>query len=109
NGFYTIDLDGVSDTKALVDQIKLKEIFINNSKSSVGSSAQNERMNLAHNENTILLKFSTNAHPYPNKLKYQYRLNPNENWSLPASSPELFLPFLPPNDYAIAVKVLDES
>jgi len=109
NGFYTVDLDGVSDTKARVDQIKLKEIYINNSKSSVGSSAQNERMNLAHNENTILLKFSTNAHPYPNKLKYQYRLNPNENWSLPASSPELFLPFLPPNDYAIAVKVLDES
>ena len=109
NGFYIIDLDVVSNCKALVNQIKLKEIFINNNEFSLGSFPNKEKLRLAHNENTVLLKFSTNAHPYPHKLKYQYRLNPNEHWSLPTSKPEIFLPYLPPNDYEVDVKVLDQS
>ena len=109
NGYYVIDLDAVSATKALVDQIKLKEIFINNNKFSLGPLANKENVDLAHYENTVLLKFSTNAHPYPHKLKYQYRLNAKENWSLPSSSPEIFLPSLPVNNYDVDVKVSDES
>ncbi|MGM0934254.1 MAG: sensor histidine kinase [Bacteroidota bacterium] len=109
NGYYKIDIDAVRDTKALVDQIKLKEIFINNSNSSLGPVSNKKDLNLAHNENTILLKFSANAHPYPHKLKYQYRLNEKENWSLPSSKPEIFLPSLPTKNYDIDVKVSDES
>ncbi|MFD2516347.1 sensor histidine kinase [Salinimicrobium flavum] len=109
NGYYKIDLDAVSEKKALVYQINLKEIFINNRKSSPGPVSNKMDLNLAHNENTILLNFSTNAHPYPHKLKYQYRLNDNENWSPSSSKPEIFLTSLPTKDYEVAVKVSDES
>ncbi len=109
NGVYDIDLDAVIEPKALVKEILLKEIFINNNKFSPGPIASGEKLKLAHNKNTVLLKFSTNAHPFPNKLKYQYRLNVNDNWSLPSSNPEIFLPALPPDDYELEVQVMDES
>ena len=109
NGFYIIDLDVVSNAKALVDQVTLKGIYINNDRSPWGQFTNEDEIELPHNKNTILLKLSTNAHPYPHKLTYQYRLNVNDNWSLPSSKPEIFLPFLPANNYNIAVKVLDKS
>src|SRR5690606_13347293 len=59
--------------------------------------------------NTIFFKFSTNAHPYPNKLRYQYRLNPGESWSHPSPKPEIFLASLPAETYEIDVRVSDES
>lgn len=108
-GIYNLDLDAICNSKALVKELDLKEIFINNNQFPSQKFTDIKEIKLPHNENTVLLKFSTNAHPYPHKLKYQYRLNPNENWSLPSSKPELFLPFLPADDYKIAVKVLDES
>jgi len=109
NGYYNIDIDAVKDSTALVDQIELKEIFINNNKISLESSTDRDKPKFKYNENTVLLKFSTNAHPYPNKLKYQYRLNKDEPWSLSFSRPEIFLPSLPANNYELGVKVLDES
>ena len=109
NGYYVIDLDAFRDTENLVDQINLQEVFINNKKFPLKEFNLRNQLNLTHNENTVLLKFSTNAHPYPNKLKYQYRLNPKEEWSLPFAEPEIFLPSLPPEDYELDVKVLDES
>ncbi|GHA37804.1 histidine kinase [Salinimicrobium marinum] len=109
NGYYTMDLDEIIDTKALVDQIELEEIYINNNKTSQYPFSQERTLNLSHDENTILLKFSTNAHPYPHKLNYHYRLNENESWSLPSSRPEIFLASLPTENYKVDVKVSDES
>ncbi|MGB7843315.1 MAG: histidine kinase, partial [Salinimicrobium sp.] len=109
DGFYHIDLEAVSDTKALVNQLEIKEVFTNNDKFPSGQFANKEEINLPYDENTVLLKFITNPHPYPHKLKYQYRLNAGENWSLPSAKPEIFLPFLPSNDYDVNVKVLDQS
>ncbi len=109
NGYYSIDLDLISEIKALVTQLKLKEIFVNNETFAFKDEVKNEQLSLAHNENTILLNFSTNAHPYPNKLGYQYRLNEDENWSPSSSKPEIFLPFLPAKNYNVSVRVRDES
>ena len=109
DGYYIVDLKSVTDTEALVTQLKIEEIFVNNSKLPIGAVGDQEKLSLAHDENTILLKFGTNAHAFPNKLKYQYRLNESEAWSLPSSKPEIFLPFLPAEDYEITVKVTDES
>ncbi|MGB8375318.1 MAG: histidine kinase [Salegentibacter sp.] len=109
NGFYTIKLDAVSDSKALVDDLNIKEVYINNKEFPLEQTSGKNEINLAHDENTVLLKFSTNPHPYPKKLKYQYRLNAKEEWSPPSSKPEIFLPFLPPHDYHVSVRVLDSS
>lgn len=109
NGYYQIDLDAICETKSLIDHINLKEIFVNNNRSSLRPAINYEHLDLAHDQNTVLLKFSTNAHPYPHKLKYQYRLNSNENWSLPSSKPEIFLASLPTANYNIDVRVTDDS
>jgi len=109
NGYFNINLQAINDTKALVDHIKLKEVYINNHKILWKTFVKENQIELPYNENTVLLKFSTNAHPYPHKLSYQYRLNSKEKWSLPSSKPEIFLAFLPAKNYKIAVKVLDKS
>lgn len=109
NGYYIIDIDAIGETKEIVDKVELKEIFVNNNELSLERTGTVEPVTLEHNENSVLLEFSTNAHPYPNKLKYQYRLNSEESWSVPSSKPEIFLPSLLPRKYEIAVKVRDES
>ena len=109
NGYYTLDLNSITETEALVNQLKVQDVFINNKETSLQPFDPREQIDLDYNENTVLIKFGTNAHPYPNKLRYQYRLNANESWSLPSSKSEVFLPFLPTGDYAVDIKVLDES
>lgn len=111
NGYYTINIEEVTNTKELVNQLKLKEIFINNKKFPLAEIETKKKLNLAYKENTVLLKFSINAHPYPypNKLSYQYRLNYGDDWSNPSSKAEIFLPYLPVKNYNVQVKILDAS
>ncbi|GAB2771429.1 histidine kinase [Actinomadura fibrosa] len=109
NGYYTIDLDEVGAAKPLVDHINLKGIFVNNNKLPLEAVGKKEKIELPYNENTVLLRFSTNAHPFPHKLSYQYRLNGNDEWSPASPKPEIFLPFLPADNYDVDVKVLDKS
>ncbi|UJH92320.1 histidine kinase [Antarcticibacterium sp. 1MA-6-2] len=108
NGYYNIDINAVRDTTKLVHQVNLKEIFVNNKKISVELATLKD-IDLPYNQNTVLLKYTTNAHPFPNKLQYQYRLNSKDNWSLPSSKPEIFLASLPIEDYEVDVKIYDES
>jgi len=109
NGYFNINLNAVIDPQPLINQIKLEEIFINNNEYASEEIFNREQISLSYDQNTVLLKFSTNAHPYPHKLKYQYRINETENWSNTTSSPEIFLPFLPAENYHVDVKILDGS
>ena len=109
NGYYNIDLDAISNTTDLIDEVFLKGISINNNPSSLEKSSEKADLKLEHNQNTLLIKFSTNAHPYPAKLNYQYRLNEGEKWSLPAPTPEIFLASLPTGNYEVDVRVNDAS
>jgi len=108
-GFYTIHLDAVINSTTLIDELNIKEVYINNQKAPLERISNEKEIKLAHDENTILVKFSTNTHPYPKKLTYQYRLNKEEGWSPPDSKPEIFLPFLPSKDYHVSIKVSDSS
>ena len=108
-GFYNIDIKKIIDTESLVNQLNIKEIFINNQREPLDTPNSRKEIVLDHDENTLLLKFGTNAHPYPKKLKYQYRLNQKDSWSLPSSKPEIFLPFLPSKNYDVSVRVMDSS
>ena len=109
NGYYTVDLEEVRDTRPLLKDLKIEEININNEEFPFEPLASSEELKLSYDQNTVLLKFSTNAHPFPHKLSYQYRLHSNEAWSIPSAKPEIFLPSLPSNEYNIGVKVLDKS
>ncbi|PTX43732.1 hypothetical protein C8P64_2264 [Christiangramia gaetbulicola] len=109
DGYYSVDLKAISNPKPLVNQLEIKEVYINNNEFASEELAGKKDIDLAYDQNTVLLKFSTNAHPYPHKLAYQYRLNNSDNWSLPSSDPQIFLPFLPSKNYKVDVRVLDKS
>ncbi|MUP46975.1 histidine kinase [Gramella sp. BOM4] len=108
-GFYQINLDKFEDPQSLISDLQIKEVYVNNQEFPVDRKGENEKIRLEHDENTVLFKFSTNSHPYPKKLSYQYRLNDREEWSLPSPKPEVFLPFLPSKNYDLSVKVTDHS
>ncbi len=109
DGYYSVDLKAVSDAKSMVNQLKIKEIYINNNEFASEEFTGKKEIELPYDQNTVLLKFSTNAHPYPHKLAYQYRLNNSDNWSLSSADPQIFLPFLSSKNYEIDVRVLDKS
>ena len=109
NGYYTLKIDHLIDIKPLVNNLKLTGVHINNDDANFDYLAKKGRLNLAYNQNTLALKFTTNIHPFPNKLSYQYRLNSNESWSSSSSSSEIYLPYLPSGNFSVEIKVIDQS
>ena len=109
NGYYTLNLAQLTNTEPLVHSLKLSGVYINNEFENVGYLAKNGILKLAYNQNTLAIKFTTNIHPFPNKLSYQYRLNSDESWSNSTASSEIYLPYLPAEKYEVEVKVTDLS
>ncbi|APU68772.1 hypothetical protein C723_2089 [Christiangramia flava JLT2011] len=108
-GFYILELDRILEAERKINELKLTEIRINNNEKSLKNLSSKNELEFDHDENTVLIKFATNAHPFPDKLRYQYKLHPKEKWSLPFSKSEIFLPFLSSSTYDIQVKVTDYS
>ena len=108
-GYYTIQINTIEQKRPLVTKIKLNKFKINNENISIDKIITEGETLLDYNQNTVLLTFSTNAHPYPDKLAYQYRLNSNSEWTEISSSPEIFLPYLSPKKYQVEVRVSDVS
>ncbi|WP_298523815.1 sensor histidine kinase [uncultured Christiangramia sp.] len=108
NGLFRVNIKEVLASSNRVERIQLKGIAINNNEYGLTENALND-LDLDYDENTVLLSFSTNAHPYPKKLQYQYRLNQDEKWSNLTSNSEILLPYLPANNYEVQVRVLDSS
>jgi len=109
NGIYSVDLEEVIKPKKLINRIRIKELLINNKLVPITEKEFEKGIDLAFNENTILIKFITNSHPFPNKLVFQYRLNSKEDWSVSSSNTEIFSPYLLDNTYDVQVRVFDES
>lgn len=109
NGYYTINIESFILSKSLLNSIALTAFKINNKTFTLAEGNQDKKVNLAYDQNSLILNYSTNSHPYPNKLRYQYRLNKQEEWSQFSTKPEIILPFLKPNIYDIEVNVLDLS
>ena len=108
-GYYKFNLNFIEQNKQLVTKLKVNGIKINNENKSIQKIITNDKAKLNYNQNTIGLTFLTNAHPYPEKLTYEYRLNPNSEWSALSNTPAIFLPYLPPENYQIEVQVTDLS
>ena len=108
-GYYNIDINSIEHEKPLVTEIKVNKVKINNENLPINKIIFQGKTTLDYDQNTVLLNFSTNAHPYPNKLAYQYRLNSKSDWTAISSSPEIFLPYLSPQEYQVEVKVSDLS
>ena len=109
NGHYSVNLDAVINTKQLVYKVSIKSIKINNQNEAIQQLVENNKVTLPYNQNTINIRFSTNAHPFPNKLIYQYRLNSNADWSEITTNPEIYLAYLTAKKHDVEVKVTDLS
>lgn len=109
NGYYTINLKAFIQPKERVHSLKLTELNINNESFPMGLLTNDGVIRLAYHQNNINLHFTTNAHPFPDKLSYQYRLSKESDWSASASKPEIYLSYLDAKKYNIQIKVLDQS
>lgn len=109
NGYYSINLDNLIEEKPLVSHLKLTQININNKPENLDKINADKSLNLPYFKNSLAFYFTTNSHPYPNKLVYQYRLGKKEEWSNFSSKPEIILPYLPTKNYEVEVTVLDQS
>ncbi|SHJ69944.1 hypothetical protein SAMN04487911_13119 [Arenibacter nanhaiticus] len=109
NGFYTVFLDRFTHMNPMITEVHPTVITVRDSSFTLPARKTHTNFLFDHDQNSIRIAFKTNKHPYPNKLQYQYRLHPSEAWSSPSTEPELFFPYLEPNTYDIAVKIIDSS
>jgi sensor histidine kinase YesM len=109
NGYYRVNLDAFIQPKKRIHALKLSELTVNNEAFPISQLTNDGIVRLAYHQNTIKLHFTTNAHPFPDKLSYQYRLNDENEWSAPSTISEIYLTHLNVKKYKIQVKVLDQS
>jgi len=105
NGIFTLGIDDILRKTPRVKSVQLENIYVNN---KAYERFDDQDIILDYDQNTVHIGFSTNAHPYPKKLKYQYRLGKDEAWST-ATNAEILLPFLPSSKYQVQVRVFDAS
>ncbi|MBL4746697.1 MAG: histidine kinase [Flavobacteriaceae bacterium] len=108
-GQFKIDLEKVLKPAATLNRARLKKVLVNNKEVVFDVEPLVSHLNLGYKENTLQLYYEVNAHPYPGKLSYQYRLNKKGSWSVMSSEASVFLPYLPSEMYDIEVKITDHS
>jgi len=110
-GFYTIDLNRLIATQLTVSEIGISKISINNIplKPFVYKWFRYNSKQLIsdYKHNSFSIDFVPKGHPFPNKLKFRYRLNSNNRWSPYSEKTNLFLPYLPYGNYNIEIEVFD--
>lgn len=112
-GFYTLDLKKVLKHEKEVTSVSIGSIMINNKplpKSDYKWFQLNSKELVTdYQNNSFSIDFIPKGHLFPNKLKFRYRLNEDNNWSPYAERPNLFLSYLPNGNYNVEVEVLDIS
>lgn len=114
-GFYKIDLDKVLKAQITVSDIKISNIEINGigidiDKSNYKSFEYHSKsINSDYKHNSFLINFIPKGHPFPNKLKFRYRLKTSERWSPYSDKTNLFLPYLPSGNYILEIEVYDSN
>lgn len=108
-GQFKIDLEKVLAPALTLSHVQLKQVKVNNKEVVFDKASVISSLDLGYKENTIQLYYEVNAHPYPGKLSYQYRLNKKGDWSAMSENASVFLPYLPSETYHIEVKITDHS
>lgn len=110
-GFYTIDLNRLIATQLTVSEIGISKISINNiplkSFAYKWFRYNSKQLISDYKHNSFSIDFVPKGHPFPNKLKFRYRLNSNNRWSPYSEKTNLFLPYLPYGNYNIEIEVFD--
>ncbi|MCR4031355.1 MULTISPECIES: histidine kinase [Flavobacterium] len=110
-GFYTIDLNRLTATQLTVSEIGISQIAINNiplkSSEYKWFRYNSKQLVTDYKHNSFSIDFIPKGHPFPNKLKFRYRLNNENRWSPYSEKTNLFLPYLPAGNYNIMIEVFD--
>lgn len=110
-GFYTIDLNRLTATQLTVSEIGISKIAVNNvplkSSEYKWFRYNSKQLVTDFKHNSFSIDFIPKGHPFPNKLKFRYRLDNNNRWSPYSEKTNLFLPYLPAGNYNVMIEVFD--
>ncbi|SNA64720.1 sensor histidine kinase [Flavobacterium psychrophilum] len=111
NGFYKLNLDKLLSKQKTVEKVVIQSILINN-QSFVGTNSRwftfnSNELTTDYKNNSFSIDFIPVGHPFPNKLKFRYRLNSKNNWSPYTDKPTVFLSYLPYGKYHLEIEILD--
>jgi len=110
-GFYTVDLDLILKEQITVAGIDITKIAVNNIPVDKSNykwfKYASSKLVRDYQQNSFSIDFIPRGHPFPEKLKFRYRLNSKNRWSPYSDKTNLFLPYLPFGDYLVEVEVFD--
>lgn len=110
-GFFSIDLAILTKEQSTVSKLGISKITVNNiplakSKFDWFRYAAND-LSLDYNQNSLSIDFVPEGHAISDKLKFRYRLKSSNRWSPYSDKTNLYLAYLPYDDYLVEVEVLD--
>lgn len=112
-GYYTIDLQRLVAEQMTVSEIGIAKIAINNvplnSSNYKWFRYNSKELDCDYQHNSFSIDFIPKGHPFPNKLKFRYRLKNSDRWSPYSEKTNLFLPYLPFGKYTVEVEVFDSN
>lgn len=103
-GTYTVDLESLLNQANYVQKVSIADYKIDDQSTEV--RLHRGTVNYIEKNSRLYFRFEVNAHPYPKKLQYRYRLDPSEAWR-PLESNYLSLNYLKPSTYSLEVEVKD--
>lgn len=112
-GFYTIDLQRLVAEQMTVSEVGIAKIAINNvpinSDNYKWFRYNSKELDCDYQHNSFSIDFIPKGHPFPNKLKFRYRLKSSNRWSPYSDKTNLFLPYLPFGKYNVELEVFDSN
>ena len=113
NGFYTVDLDKLLKEQITVSGVDITKIAVNNIPVDKSNykwfKYASSKLVCDYQHNSFSIDFIPKGHPFPEKLKFRYRLKSKNRWSPYSDKANLFLPYLPFGDYVVEVEVFDSN
>ncbi|WP_160169351.1 histidine kinase [Indibacter alkaliphilus] len=110
-GYYKIQLPELLEEKEYEFTFDVNELMVNNSlygeEKILWFSYEAEKILLKNREKTISIDFKPVGHPYPQKLRYRYRLTPEDTWSAEFSESKITLASLSYGEYQLEIETLD--
>ncbi|MGB2128219.1 MAG: histidine kinase [Flavicella sp.] len=103
-GSYTVNLDSLLNQGNYLQKVSIAHFKVNDQSREVCHDM--DALNYIEKDSRLYFRFEVNAHPYPKKIKYGYRLNPSEAWK-PLESNYISLNYLKPSTYLLEVQVED--
>lgn len=111
SGYYTLDLSQVLQQANPQHQLVITKLEINHEPSDNEDYHwfvyQPKKLELDHDKNTLFINFRPKDHPYPNKLRYRYRLRDDADWSSSTAESSITLPYLPSGKYNLVIQTTD--